>query len=368
MKRLIIAVLFSLTNGCGMEMKESKIFFEETKPKHHTSAGFRNYPHEPNKQTSSSPGIGFILRRFRGSFFPPEVPSDHAVPEKEALRRLDTLKAQDTVTWLGQSAFLIRIDGKTILTDPFLTENAFPLVWGGPKRFVPPGIEINNLPPIDILLISHDHHDHLDPKTIKALPNKEKIAVIVPLGLKRFFEERGYKTIHELDWFQAVTIDGSTITALPAVHNSGRGLNDKNKTLWSSWALRNTSLNLYFTGDTAYSSRAFKEIGDGYGPFDAAFQPIGAYEPRDFMIAYHATPEEAVQIGIAINAKALIAMHWGTIDLSDEPYWEPPQRFTDAANKAGIPEQNVWRMKIGETRVLQGNGTMKHPYFFTSER
>ena len=167
MKRLIIAVLFSLTNGCGMEMKESKIFFEETKPKHHTSAGFRNYPHEPNKQTSSSPGIGFILRRFRGSFFPPEVPSDHAVPEKEALRRLDTLKAQDTVTWLGQSAFLIRIDGKTILTDPFLTENAFPLVWGGPKRFVPPGIEINNLPPIDILLISHDHHDHLDPKTIR---------------------------------------------------------------------------------------------------------------------------------------------------------------------------------------------------------
>ncbi len=113
MKRLLIAVLLSLTNGCGTEMKESKIFFDETKPKHHASAGFRNYPHEPNKQASSSLGIGFYLRRFRGTFFPPEVPSDHVVPEEEALRQLDTLKAQDTVTWLGQSAFLIRMDGET---------------------------------------------------------------------------------------------------------------------------------------------------------------------------------------------------------------------------------------------------------------
>lgn len=357
MKRLLILVLLFLTNGCGMEMKESKIFYDETKPKHHASAGFRNYPHEPNKQASSSLGIVFFLRRFRGSFFPDEVPSDHIVSEKEALRQLDTLKEMDTVTWLGQSTFLIRIDGKTILTDPFLTDNAFPLARVGPKRFVPPGIEIKNLPSIDILLISHDHHDHLDPKTIKALSNKEKMVVFVPLGLKEFFQERGYKTIHELDWFQTVALDGFTLTALPAVHNSGRGLNDKNKTLWCSWALRDRSLNLYFAGDTAYSSRIFKEIGKAYGPFDAALLPIGAYEPRDFMIAYHATPEEAVQIGIDLNAKTLIAMHWGTIDLSDEPYWEPPQRFIAAANKAGIPEQDVWRMKIGETRVLQGNGT-----------
>jgi N-acyl-phosphatidylethanolamine-hydrolysing phospholipase D len=355
MKRLIIALLFSLTYWCGNEMKAANSIFDDVKPKHHTATGFRNYPYEADGQASASLGIGFFLRRLRGSLFPPEVQADHTVPKTETMRALKDLKGRNTVTWLGHSAFLIRIDGITILTDPFLTQNAFPYTWGGPKRFVPPGIDIDNLPPIDILLISHDHHDHLDPKTIRALPHKERIAVMVPLGLKGFFEKDNYRIIRELDWFERISIDGFTVTALPAIHNSGRGLNSRNATLWCSWSVRNASAGLYFAGDTAYSSQAFKEIGCGYGPFDAALIPIGAYEPRDFMISCHANPEEAVQIGLDVRAKRLIAMHWGTIDLSDEPYWDPPKRFTDAARKAGVSEKDVWVMRIGETRILTEN-------------
>jgi len=185
-------------------MKETTTTSNESNPKHHTASGFINQPHGPDQQASSSLGIGFYLRRFKGSFFPPEVPPDHVVPEQEVLRTLDSLKDQNTITWLGQSTFLIRIDGKYIITDPFLTNNAFPFSWGGPERYTPPGMNIKNLPPIDLLVISHDHHDHLDPKTLEALPNKEKITVFVPLGLKDFVEEKGYKTIYELDWHQSV--------------------------------------------------------------------------------------------------------------------------------------------------------------------
>lgn len=334
-------------------MKEPANAIDEKKPKHHTSSGFRNHPHGPDQQALSSLGIGFYLRRLKGSFFPSEVPQGHIVPEQETLRTLDGLKDQNTITWLGQSTFLIKIGCKIILTDPFLSNNAFPLSWGGPKRYAPPGIKIANLPPIDILIISHDHHDHLDPKTIKALPNKENITVFVPIGLKGFVEEKGYKTIHELDWHQSVTAGEFTFTALPAVHNSGRGLNNQNKNLWCSWAIRNTSLSLLFAGDTAYSSTAFKEIGAVHGPFDAALVPIGAYEPRNFMRTYHVNPEEAVQIGLDLNAKTLIAMHWGTIDLSDEPYREPPRRFREKAGASGYTEDRTWILKIGETRVMR---------------
>ena len=263
---------------------------------------------------------------------------------------------RDTITWLGQSTFLIRMGGKVILTDPFLTANAFPVAGIGPRRFAPPGIAISNLPPVDMLIISHDHHDHLDPKTLKALPGKEKIEVFVPLGLMTFFAEIGYTKIREFDWFHSASVGDIAVTALPAVHNSGRGLNNKNKNLWCSWSLRAGTINLYFAGDTAYSPTAFTEIGDKHGPFDAALLPIGAYEPREFMIAYHVNPEEAVQMGIDLKARNMAAMHWGTLDLSDEPYGEPPERFKAKALKEGISEERIWILKIGETRAIQHRG------------
>lgn len=221
----------------------------------------------------------------------------------------------------------------------------------GVTRYAPSGIQIENLPPIDIILISHNHYDHLDKHTIDTLPNKEKIHVGVPLGLKEFFLESGYKKVHELDWEKSEMIGDIQIISLSAVHDSGRSLSDKDKTLWCSWAIVSDTDKYYFGGDTGYSP-IFKSIGKKYKSFNMAILPIGAYEPRKLMWMSHVNPEEAVEMGRDINANVLVAGHWGTIELSEEPPWEPPKRFRKAAKSAGIAQERIWVMKIGETRVL----------------
>ncbi len=317
-------------------------------PKHHIVGGYRNYPSVP---TEPSKGFLFNLRRVWDSFVLPEIPSEHSLSEKEAIVHLTNLKNENTITWLGHSTFLLRIQGKTILTDPFLTELASPLVKG-PRRFVPPGISIKNLPPIDIIIVSHNHYDHLDKKTIATLPDKKIISVLVPLGLKDFFLDHEYKNVYELDWEGSANIGSIQIVALPAVHNSKRGVMDKNRTLWCSWALLASTGNYFFVGDTGYSPIIFRRIGKKFKSFNLAILPIGAYEPRKIMWMSHVNPEEAIEIGLDINAKVLVPSHWGTIKLSDEPLWEPPERFREAARLAEIAKENIWIMKIGDTRSL----------------
>lgn len=238
------------------------------------------------------------------------------------------------------------------LTDPFLTRFASPLPWGGPQRMLPPGISLDKLPPIDIIIVSHNHLDHLDDETIRQLPNKKTIQVVVPLGLKAFFEEREYVNIFELDWHDDIEIDGLDVSSVPANHYSGRGLGDKNETLWSSWVIAGSEKKLLFVGDSAYSDTIFKRIGEKHGPFQYAIVPIGAYEPREVMVSHHVNPEEAVKAGREVGAEILIASHWGTINLSDEPPWEPPERFKKAGIDSGMAEKNIWVIKIGETRPL----------------
>ena len=339
-----IAVFFSLfflfgcTSSTGVPL--------ENKPKHHLTTGFRNYPPLP---TASSKGVLFYLRRVWGSFFFPDVPPEHNLSEDEALKLLKSLDGEETITWLGHASFLLRIGKKTILIDPFLTDRASPLSWAGPKRYVPPGISVENLPPIDIILVSHNHYDHLDAETVETIANKKHIQVVLPLGLKSFFIERGYQKVKELDWEEEILIDGISIHSLPAVHDSIRSTSDKNKTLWCSWSIVTPAKRVFFAGDTGYSETIFKKIGEQRGPFDLALLPIGAYEPRELMWMSHINPEEAVTIGLELTAKRLVAMHWGTINLSDEPPWEPPKRFVSAGLKAGFDQKNLWVMKIGET-------------------
>ena len=316
---------------------------------HHTESGFRNSPHI---ETASSKGALFVLRRIWGSAFHPEVPEGHRIEESRALSELNDLSEHYTITWLGHSTFLIRMDGKTILTDPFLTNRASPISFvGGITRYVPPGISINNLPEIDVIVISHNHYDHLDTHTICALPNRSNIDVFIPLGLKSTFSDCGYSKINELDWWQEKSVRDLNITALPSAHDSGRSLTDKDETLWASWAIVSGEKKYFFSGDTGYSP-VFKEIGAAYGAFDLAIVPIGAYEPRELMWMSHVTPEEAVELGKDINSKILVGGHWGTIELSDEDHWEPPTRFRAAGKKSGMSEDRVWVMKVGETRVL----------------
>jgi len=321
----------------------------EAKPNHHTEKGFRNDPPTPDL----TPDFGFMLRRFRGSFSLPEVPPDHSLSEEAAIAQLNELKQKNTLTWLGHATFLMRLHGKTILTDPFLTEYASPFIVG-PKRFVPPGISIEKLPLIDSIVISHNHYDHLDEKTVESLPGKETIRVFVPLGLKKFFTQKGYTHVREMDWGERASWDGMDISALPAAHFSGRGIRDRNKTLWCSWAIRSASGNCFFAGDTGYAPSIFRKIGSKYKSFDLAMVPIGAYAPRKVMATVHTNPEEAIDAGMDINANVMVGMHWGTIELSDEPHWEPPKRFLKKARKMGISQERAWIMKIGETRILPG--------------
>jgi len=238
---------------------------------------------------------------------------------------------------------------KTILTDPFLSDYATGRPPLGPKRYNPPALKVDELPAIDVLLVSHCHYDHLDEPTILALPNKEVIDVVVPEGLGAFFVERGFAKVHEMPWHGAMSFGDLKITVVPAVHGSARTLWDRDQTHWCGFLMEASGRSVYFSGDTAYGE-VFKEMGAQYGPIDFGLLPIGAYEPRDLMDASHVTPEEAVQIAQDLGVQTFVSMHWGTIVLTDEDQDEPVMRFLVAGKEAGYEDAALWVLKIGESR------------------
>jgi N-acyl-phosphatidylethanolamine-hydrolysing phospholipase D len=261
--------------------------------RHHTAAGFRNPPGSPAPGGDAAAWRRFFWRRFAGRG-EVELPVGHVLPQAEALAGIaDGRGDHDRLTWLGHASFLLRLDSRTILTDPYLSPHASPLPLG-PKRFAPPGLPAERLPPIDVLLLSHNHYDHMDLPTIEALAPKEQVAAVVPLGLGRYFSARGYPRVHELDWYEELTLAELTITALPAIHFSKRTPFDRNRTLGTGHALQGRTKRIYFAGDTAYGP-VFRELGRQLAPFDLALLPIGAYEPRLLMQGSHATPEEALE-------------------------------------------------------------------------
>lgn len=314
---------------------------------------FRNLPGTLPQTAGPSEFVPFFLRRAFDRT-PPAIPPAHVVPRSEAKEMLRNA-GSESLTWLGHAAFLLRSGGRSLLTDPFLSERASPVSMAGPKRFVPPGLEVGDLPPVDVLVLSHDHYDHLDAKTIDSLPGKERMVVAAPRGLGPFFRKRGYRDVRELAWWEETRVANDFVLAcLPANHFSGRTPFDRNSTLWASWAIASRTRKIFFAGDTGYGP-VFAEIGKTSGPFDTALVPIGAYEPSSIMRPVHCDPEEAIAVGRDVRATTLVAMHWGTIVLTDEPPFEPPGRFRAAASRAGIPDSDVWVMRIGETRITSAN-------------
>ncbi len=348
-RKASILIFMFVVGYSSSSLSETEV---QVKPNHHTQNGFRNYPVIPDPPAV---GVAFYFRRVMDSFFLPDIPDEHFLTEKESISQFQQLNGKNSITWLGHATFLIRINGMTILTDPYLTEFASPLWEFGPRRYVQPGISLDNLPSIDIIVVSHNHLDHLDAETIETLQGKDSIHVFVPLGLKSFFIDRGYTNVEELDWNRRSSYGGIELTALPAIHFSGRGLNDKNKTLWCSWSISSQSRKIFFSGDTSYSPTLFKTIGQVNGPFDLAIVSIGAYKTRKYGPASHLTPEEAAKVVMETKSNVAVAMHWGTIQLSDEPPFEPPVRFKKATQDSGIASDQTWVMKIGETRLLPGN-------------
>ncbi len=280
-----------------------------------------------------------------------DIPPGHVLAQSEVTTALQRHHNSDSYTWIGHAAFLIRLGGTAILTDPYLSERAGPFNLLGPKRYVPAALTPTTLPPIDILAVSHNHYDHLDLGAIGALPNKERIAVVVPLGLAGYFRDRGYTDVTELDWYQSVERKGVTITYTPAVHFSRRTAFDANRSLWGGFAFKSASRNLFFSGDTTYGP-VFREIGAKLGPFDMAFVGIGAYEPRIIMSSSHTTPEQAAQLAKDVGAQRMIGMHWGTVVLSNEPPFEAPERLRAGAAAVGYAPGEADVMPIGETRAF----------------
>ena len=324
----------------------------ENKPYHHNEDGtFRN----PEGSPVRSRDIKFSYSTFSKEKKKLDLtyPSEHLVPQEKVLSDLKNLKDDSYIAWIGHATFLIKLGDTTIITDPLFSKNAGPLIFG-PKRYVEPAIPLKNIPETDLFLLTHNHYDHLDYKTIKQFPHKNA-KVITPLNLAKYFNKNNFKDVNEIDWYQSIEInDELKITLMPAVHWSKRSLTDTNKTLWGSFLIEYKNKKLFFSCDTGYGN-IYKTLGEKYGPIDITFINIGAYDFRPMFdkSIYHATPEEALNIGQDLKSKKVIGMHWGTVVLSLEPIMEPPARFKNAASQYGYSKEDAIIFKIGEVKKLE---------------
>jgi L-ascorbate metabolism protein UlaG (beta-lactamase superfamily) len=262
-----------------------------------------------------------------------------AMPTKDIpLNQLSRLKLEndesDAIFRLGHSSLLIRLNREFILIDPVFSERASPVQWAGPKRFHPAPISIEALPRIKVVIISHDHYDHLDQDTIKAL-NSKVDHFITPLNVGKYLTKWGVATnkITELNWWESTTVGTLNFVATPAQHFSGRGLFDKDSTLWASWVIQHQQTKLFFSGDSGYFS-GFKEIGERYGPFDITMIETGAYNPLWREI--HMQPQESLQAHLDLNGKYMLPVHNGTFDLALHDWHEPFEKISDLANAKSV--------------------------------
>ena len=305
----------------------------DAKPLHHLRQGFRNlndgYRYDWGIRARHFVGSGFTRRAPRGT--PPAVLANDGAD----LRANGT---HPTATWVGHSTFLVQLDGVNILTDPIWADRASPVGFAGPRRLVPPGMALKDLPPIHAVVISHDHYDHLDAGTVEWLAREHHPWFFVPLGLRAWLAERGITDVVELDWWQTAEFRGLTFVCTPAQHSSGRTLSDQYLRLWSSWAVVGSSKRFFFAGDTGYDPR-MKAIGDRFGPFDLAAIPIGGYSGFPTGHPNHVDPEQAVQLYQDVRGRRLVPMHWGTFDMNREPYREPSDRLLREATRRGIADQ-----------------------------
>ncbi|KAJ3322227.1 hypothetical protein HDV06_003287 [Boothiomyces sp. JEL0866] len=279
----------------------------------------------------------------------------------EKIKAINDGKARETMmaTWLGHAAMLVSVKGSNVLFDPCLSERCSPVSFAGPKRLVPPPCKFEELPNVDVVVISHNHYDHLDLPVMQKLAKKDTW-FFVPMGNKELLEESGISNVVECDWWDEYQVSNDKfdikIACTPCQHFTGRSLTDRFKTLWSSWVLLSDDKRFFFGGDTGYRTvregmdedtaptcPAFKEIGEKYGPFNLSAIPIGAYSPRWFMSAVHCNPRDAVDVHVDIKSSRSVGMHWGTFILTNEPVNEPPIKLLEEMKKRGL-DPNAFRV------------------------
>jgi N-acyl-phosphatidylethanolamine-hydrolysing phospholipase D len=287
-------------------------------PGHHAQHGFRNV--NPEYRYTMMGRAGSLLRR-----------GFSRLPNRGLLltvlgndgEELRTNGHNPTATWIGHSTFLVQMHGVNVLTDPHWGNRASPVSFAGPRRLIPPGMRFEDLPPIHAVVISHDHYDHLDTATVQRLARDHHPTFFVPLGIKAWLADLGIRDVVELDWWQSQAFHGLVFTCTPAQHSSGRGLNDQNLRLWSSWVITAPDRRLFFAGRRL-------------GPFDLAAIPIGGYSSHTQRHPNHVNPEEAVALFRDLRGRVMVPMHWGTFDMNMEPFKEPPERMMNEALRRGL--------------------------------
>ena len=255
---------------------------------------------------------------------------------------------KENVMWVGHSSVMINHSNLTILTDPQFSNYASPFPFLGPRRATPAPFTPAELPPLDVVVVSHNHYDHLDECSIRQISKYQpNVKFLVPLGLRKLLIKWGAADVTELDWWQSMIVKGVTFQPTPVQHWTKRSAFDRNKTLWAGWMTQWEDFSFYFTGDTGYSDD-FKEVSKRLGSPDLAAIPIGAYEPREFMKSSHINPEEAVAIFKDLGAKYALAIHWGTFKLTVEKMDEPPRRLEQALEKADVSKSQFRVLHHGE--------------------
>lgn len=310
----------------------------------------RSWPRSfADRLTTPLPGVRAFAQLAREGAFRPGTEGLGGIPDlpyrPAPLPR--TVPGTVCVTWAGHASWVLRTGRLTVLTDPVWSRR----ILGTPARMTPVGVPWTQLPPVDAVVISHNHYDHLDAPTLKRLPRHT--AVFAPAGLARWFRRRGFGRVTELDWWEAAELDGVRFDFVPAHHWSKRSLLDTCRTLWGGWVLTDTATGkkVYFAGDTGYG-HWFGEIGRRHPDIDLALLPIGAYAPRWWLRDVHADPEEAVRACIDLGARRMAPMHWATFVLSAEPVMEPLHRVRAAWSRTGLPRESLWDLPIGASRTL----------------
>lgn len=324
----------------------------QSRPARRGPEGFRDPPGNPERGGSFPDRADFFRWRLGRRDPPPGPPAGRVRPKRGVLAALAGTQGANGLARLGHASFPIRLAGRTVLVDPFLAEHASPMSPSGPRRFASTALSPSRLPTVDLVLLTHNHHDHLDRPTLEPVAARHRPLLVTTLGVSAYLADLPFRAVHELDWYDRIELPGLEVAAVPAIRFSERTLLDRNRSLGRGFRITDGRCVLRTLGDTA-SGPVFAELARRWAPPDRLLLAIGADEPRELTKAAHCTPEEAVAIDRTLGARRLVAVHRGTIARADEPPLEPPLRFREAAAEAGCaPDRDALVPAIGETLPL----------------
>lgn len=345
-KKIMFGVLFIFL-GLAAIVTAVGCFFSApryTGPKSGHFDGDRFYNQDRGQEKSFGDFLKWMADRDQG----PWEGDPDAQPGPPPPRRVGAGELR--VTFVNHATVLIQVDGLNILTDPMWSERGSPVTWAGPRRVRPPGIRFEDLPPIDAVLVSHNHYDHLDVPTLRRLSGEHSPKIFAGLGNRKLMSNKEINNAHDLDWWQRTRLNDSVqITFVPAQHFSSRGMFDHHKTLWGGFVIEGSRHRVYFAGDTGFGEH-FEQIRERFGPITLALLPIGAYKPRWFMSSAHLSPQQAVEAHKILGAQRSMAIHFGTFPLGDDGEHEPVVELEAALEENRLTGDDFWVPGFGEGR------------------